>query len=150
MNSSSSAKARLISGSGPTEHWEKFQSDIRKSYIGMSYQGKLFKPTCKRNRKMRWALICLGALSFPFLPERGAMNQETLLWHLQPFDLPQTHRPETYFTCTLKSTMKALIVFKERKCHCFISWCLVFLACHLNYYIAKGKKSLLFIQMELK
>lgn len=150
MNSSSSAKARLISGSGPTEHWGKFQSDIRKSYIGMSYQGKLFKPTCKRNRKMRWELICLGALSFPFLPVRGQWTRKLCC---------DTYSPLIYLRLTglrlishvlWSPQMKALIVFKERKCHCFISCCLVFLACHLNYYIAKGKKSLLFIQMELK
>lgn len=64
------AKARLIRGSGPAEQQGEVQSDIRKNYIGMSYQGKLFRATWKRNIKRdehlsAWEYFCF----FSYLEE---------------------------------------------------------------------------------
>lgn len=91
--------------------------------------------------------LCLECFHFLSYLEKGQQTRELFCdtWG------PLTCRAETFISHILWSVqMKALIVFKEKECHHFFCLGVVFLACQLNYYIAKGKKSLLFLPVELK
>lgn len=92
-----------------------------------------------------------GSVFISFLLEKKSNKPGNFLVTLKPFDLPETHKVETLISHgVLSSQMKTLIVFKEGECYHFLSGSVVFLACQLSYYSAKGKKSLLFLPVELK